>query len=87
MSKKVYLVETYDCDYKVFENFMDAVKYAVTEIEKSSDPEEDKLHQYKELICSITDRDVDKWGYGYTLDEFIWCWEVDYFTSYGKDKE
>ena len=76
--KKILLVEDFDCNYCAFENIKDAMKYAVDQIEKSNNTEADKKEMAYELLTSYIDRDRDRFGEGFTVDEFIWCWTIDY---------
>ena len=75
MEKKIYLVENWDCEYRAFADFEDAVRYAVTQILNSSDSEQVKLDMLTELITSAAERNSN----GFTIDEFMWCWDIDYF--------
>ena len=39
---------------------------------------------FKELVMSVAERDVDKWGQGFTIEEFLWCWQIDLFAGEAK---
>lgn len=82
-TKTIYLIEDRDCNYCTFDKFNDAIKYALDLIEDSVNDEGDKKEMYKELIFSIADREVDTWGMGFSIDEFLWCWPIDHYTKYG----
>lgn len=75
---KIYLVEVAGCDYHSFETFSDAMMFALEYIEKSSCNDDTKKEMYKELLTSMSERDIDKWGWGYSVDEFVWCWEIPF---------
>lgn len=84
--KKVFLVEqAWDCGHKCFEDFNDALKYAIEQIEEISstctelgiDITERKLESLKELVTSIANRNVEKWGQGYAIDGFLYCQEIE----------
>lgn len=81
---KVFLVEDYDCEYRTFVHFEDALKYAIKQIEESKNDSEAKMEMYKELVMSVAERDVDKWGQGFTIEEFLWCWQIDLFAGEAK---
>lgn len=81
---KVYLVEDSDCEYRVFEDFDDAVVWAINEIQNSDNSSEDKCSMIKELVKSMSERNTDQWGEGFVIDEFLWCWRIDF---YKKNKE
>lgn len=84
MEEKIFLVEDFDCEYRAFRNFHDALVYAVEQIEKSNNSNEVKLEMYKELVLSVADRNVNTWGLGYSIDEFLWCWEINLYDSKGE---
>lgn len=77
---KVFIVENDVNDHKIFESFYDAVMFAVDYIDAGPFTKEDQGEMYKELILSIAQRDVEKWGKGYCLDEMLWCWEVPFYA-------
>ena len=80
----VYLVEDADCEYRVFEDFDDAVVWAINEIQNSDNSSENKTSMIKELIKSMNERDTSLLGKGFIIDEFLWCWRIDF---YKKNKE
>ena len=75
---KVYLVENNVNDHRVFEAFSDAMMYAMELIERDFPDKTEKAETYKELFISIAERDIAKWGFGYCIDEYLWCWEVPF---------
>ena len=77
----IFLAEDNTNEHKVFESFLDAVKYAVDYINDPCFTDEEKKDLYKELLLSIVERDVEKWGKGYCLDELLWCWEVPFYSA------
>lgn len=81
---KVFLVEDYDCEYRTFVHFEDALKYAIKQIEESNNEKDAKLEMFKELVMSVAERDVNKWGQGFTIEEFLWCWQIDLFAGEAK---
>lgn len=81
---KVFLVEDYDCEYRTFVHFEDALKYAIKQIEESNNEKDEKLEMFKELIMSVANREADKWGQGFSIDEFLWCWQIDLFAGEAK---
>lgn len=80
----VYLVEDSDCEYRVFEDFYDAVAWAINEIQRSDNSSEDKCSMIKELVKSMSERDTSQWGEGFVIDEFLWCWRIGFHK---KNKE
>ena len=81
---KVFLVQDLDCEYCTFVHFEDALKYAIKQIEESNNEKDAKLEMFKELVMSVAERDVDKWGQGFTIEEFLWCWQIDLFAGEAK---
>lgn len=80
--KRIFLVEDYDSEHLTFESFEDAVKYATNYIDaKPQFTDSEKVDLFKELIQSIVDRDTEKWGQGYSIDEMLWCWEIPYYQK------
>lgn len=75
---RIFLVEDCECNYSAFEDFTDAIKYAIDVIEKSDNTREDKIEMLAELTLSASKQDVQKWGQGFSIDEFLWCWAIDY---------
>lgn len=77
MEKKIFLVEDWDCNYNAFEDFEDAIRYAVNQILISPDNEEIRFDMFTELITSAIEHNKK----GFVIDEFMWCWEIDYFEG------
>ena len=75
MEKKIYLVENWDCEYRAFDNFEDAVHYGITQVLNSPDSEQEKIDMLSELITSMAECDRK----GFAIDQFMWCWDIDYF--------
>ena len=75
---KIYLVENAGCEYRTFEAFSDAIMYAMELIESQNSDKVDKYEIYKELFTSMSERDIHKWGFGYTIEDYLWCWEVPF---------
>ena len=76
--KTIFLVEDFDSNFVAFENIKDAIKYGVKMIDESNNTDEDKKEMAYELLTSYIDRDRDRFGEGFSIDEFIWCWSIDY---------
>lgn len=89
MSKKIFLVEDWDCNYKAFEDIKGAMRYAIETINSSSNTEENKNEMLMELITSFVDRETAKWDDGFTIDDFLWCWAIDLVETIDcqKDKQ
>lgn len=88
--KKVYLIEQFwDGDYRCYEDFSDALKYAIEQIEDTNktcsevgvDILERKVESLMELVTSMANRDTEKWGKGFAIDDFLYCWEINLFEK------
>lgn len=79
---KVYLLENiWSGEYKAFSDLGDTLKFVMSEIEKREESYEDKFAYLKELITSIAERDEEKWGKGFAIDEMYYCWQIDYVEN------
>ena len=73
---KLWQVEDFDCNYKIFANLNTALKYMAQLIDESNETLSGKLDMYKELINSMSNDD----GCIY-IDSFAWCYAVDYIQD------
>lgn len=84
--ERVFIMEDNDCSHIVFTNIKDALIYAKQLIdEDTAMTPEQKCDAYRELLTSYLDRDVDRWGEGFTIDEYVYCYETSLYR--GKEKE
>ncbi len=83
---KVFILEDVDCSHVVFTNIKDALRFTKDLIDKDvhMTPEQ-KCDAYRELLTSYLDRDVDRWGEGFTIDDYMWCYETSLYK--GKENE
>lgn len=77
---KVYLLEDQrGGEYKAYQNFEDALRFVMKEIENDTTQDyEDKFDCLKELLNSMIVRDEQKWGKGFAIDELYYCWEIEF---------
>lgn len=85
---RVFILEDVDCSHIVFTNIKDAFMYTAQLInEDTAMTPEQKCDAYSELFTSYLDRDIDRWGEGFTIDDYVWCYETSLYKGKRKGKE
>ena len=80
--RTVYILEDQDCSHVVFEDCIDALKFAEELIDKDTYmTDEVKMKCYKELLDSF----IIRKGQGFVVDEYLWCYDSTYYGGKGNE--
>ena len=82
----IWNLEDCDCNHKCFANIVDAFEEAIKMVKECNAELEDKIEMIVDLARSFIERQKNGYG-GFYIDEFLWCYQVDFNTGEYEQEE